>query len=81
MSATSKPKIIVRYPNLSGAIVRIVSETAGSPRLLMLFGAECTACLDFHRPWMRTRLTPVRRWATEHAATCRALAQPEPTDQ
>jgi hypothetical protein len=30
---------------------------------------------------MRTRITPVRRWATEHAATCHALPQPETADQ
>jgi hypothetical protein len=80
-AVTKKSKVIIRYPNQSGAVVQIVSEVVTGSRPLMLFGAECTACLDFRRPWMRTRIAPVRRWATEHAATCRALPQPEADHQ
>lgn len=80
--SAKRVKSVIRYSNQSGAFVEVIAcFDPDSARMPMLFGAQCTGCLDFHQPLFRTRITKVRRWAETHSATCRALPQPEPTDQ
>ena len=73
--------VIIRYPNRSRALV-IVIEHPDVPHYngrRTEYCAECTACLDRHR--QDPDLTTIRDWASNHAIDCRALPQPEPTDQ
>lgn len=75
MTATSR--IVVRYLNLSGALVTIAEHDTTSPRG---FNARCTACLDaMPEPLSLTlgTLKNCREWAGSHAAACRALPQPD----
>lgn len=76
---TAKPrtKVIVRYPNLSGAIVEVAASFDPDDKLTpVLYGAQCTGCLHFPRPLFRSRITRIRRWAAEHSTACHALPQP-----
>jgi hypothetical protein len=79
---TAPDSVIIRYPNRSRALV-IVIEHPGQPAyprgLRDEYSAECTACLDRHS--QRADLAMLRDWASNHAIDCRALPQPEPTDQ
>ena len=72
-------KSAIRFPNLSGAIVHVISlredRLLGAPRLV--FGARCTGCLDsFERDTYLDTIVRPREWAAKHSATCRALPQP-----
>jgi hypothetical protein len=69
------PKVILRYPNQSGAIIEVF-ESPGATRTF--YTARCTACFDDKNPEM---LAVVRKWAQSHSEICRALPQPEPADQ
>ena len=78
------PKTIVRFPNLSGALVEVTSlredRLIGETRLV--FGARCAGCLETYENGHYTaNIHHPRTWAAKHSATCRALPQPEPTDQ
>ena len=78
------PKTVVRFPNLSGAIVEVGSlredRLIGETRLV--FGARCAGCLEtYENSHYTTNIHHPRTWAAKHSATCRALPQPEPTDQ
>lgn len=78
------PQIVIRYPNQSGALVIVrrhqaYGGIAEHPR--PLYDALCTGCLDEPGMCLETALKIPRRWAAEHSATCRALPQPENTDQ
>ena len=76
-------RVVIRYPNRSRALV-VVNEHPDVPsypydHLRTEYSAECTACLDRHG--QEPALSTVRDWASNHAYDCRALPQPEPTDQ
>ena len=75
--------VIIRYPNSSRALVIVVEHpdvpSYPDSTLRAEFSAECAACLDYHR--QDATLSTVRDWASNHAIDCRALPQPEPTDQ
>ena len=74
------PQVIIRYPNQSGALVLVGEHPAvnlgyGTP--CPIYNATCAGCRDEYRNYPDTDLQPVRGWANQHAATCRALPQPE----
>lgn len=73
MFTTTEPTVIIRYPNLSGAIVHVIKRAETS------YDAVCTACLD--EDINNYGIPAARKWAAAHSATCRALAQPVPADQ
>lgn len=66
---------IIRYLNHSGALVEVDKSIADR----IVYSARCTACLD--EPYPDTSLRQARNWAQTHSETCRALPQPETTDQ
>lgn len=79
-------KVIVRYLNQSGALVEITEQLTrdayGYGGLRPQYAATCGGCLDGHAAHYAERsLTTTRTWAAKHAETCRALPQPEPTNQ
>jgi hypothetical protein len=76
---TDESTVIIRYPNLSGAIVE-VRKSIGTLFLASstVYTAHCSGCLD--EKSAETVLTMTRKWAQTHSETCRALPQPEPTD-
>ena len=80
---TEPAKVIIRYPNRSGALVTVIEhpDVPSYPynNLRDEFSAECAACLDHHR--QDPDLPTVRDWASNHALDCRALPQPETNDQ
>lgn len=77
-TTTPRTKVIVRYPNLSDAIVEVAASFDPNDKLTpVLYGAQCTGCLDFPRPLFRSRITRIRRWAAEHSTVCHALPQPD----
>lgn len=80
---TDPAKVIIRYPNRSRALVIVVEHpdvpTHPNDYLRTEYSAECAACLDYQR--QDPALSTVRDWASNHALDCRALPQPEPTDQ
>lgn len=83
MSETTEPTIIIRYPNQSGALV-LVREHPDVPSYpydapVTEYSATCTGCLDRHS--QRTALEYPRTWASQHALDCRALPQPETSNQ
>ena len=81
-TAKASTKVIIRYPNLSGAVVEVAASFDPNDKLTpVLYGAQCTGCLDFPHPLFRSRITRVRRWAAEHSATCRALPRPDADHQ
>jgi hypothetical protein len=73
---TAEPRVVIRYPNLSGAHVT-VTEAPGTSEYR--HSATCTGCLEA-RGTSGTWLDTARTWASEHAATCRALPQPDGTE-
>lgn len=82
----SVPRVVIRYPNQSGALVTVTERAprpGRDPDVTSRYSAECAGCLDGIDSLFTTRrdLTEARAWANTHAATCRALPQPEHTDQ
>jgi len=81
MILNDETTVIIRYANLTGAIVEVRKSFGalyhGAPG--DLYDARCTGCLDEHSP--HTLLGSTRTWAATHSATCRALPQPEPTNR
>lgn len=73
----TEPRTVIRFPNLSGAIVTVRTERAiryGEPRLV--FGARCAGCLDtFNDGAPVPNIKQPRAWAAAHSAACRALPQ------
>lgn len=76
--------VLIRYPNLSGALVtvRVADHPRGtaniSPSPTLNRYAECSGCGDTRASVERgVRLDEARTWANKHAAECRALPQPE----
>lgn len=76
---TAPGTVVIRYANQSGALVT-VSHRPPEGRRLVAYGAECTACLDDtdSHYTVNDALSTARSWADAHAATCRALPQPDP---
>jgi hypothetical protein len=77
MSEPTEPTVIIRYPNLSGAIVHVTRRIEASYEIRTCYDAVCTACLDEDLSCFG--MSAARKWAAGHSATCRALPQPEPT--
>ena len=80
MALTDEPKVIIRYPNLSGAIVEVaevIEHWNGEQRPRYIAG--CPACFDCHAP--SAYLSTPRTWAAKHSETCRALPQSERAGQ
>ena len=80
---TDSAKVIIRYPNRSGALVTVTRHpdvpTYPYNNLRDEYSGECPACLDYH--WQDADLSTVRDWASNHALDCRALPQPETNAQ
>jgi len=73
-TSTDAPSLIlIRYPNLSGALV-LVTATPGT-RNRMNHGWSCGGCLASDTNYS---LPELREAANSHAASCRALPQPTP---
>ena len=66
-TSTNPSTVLIRYPNLSGALVFVMEAGAGSPDALTWF---CQGCMD--RAYV-LNLGMGRDHANTHAATCRAL--------
>ena len=82
MSENSPSKVVIRYPNQSGAIVEVaefIGVLPGVDAPLTCYSARCPACLDDHAP--HSVLSAPRKWARIHSEICRALPQPEPADR
>jgi hypothetical protein len=73
------PRVIIRYPNQSGALVLVnahpAADNADPDHPARLYDAGCSGCLDEYRDYPSSILPPVRTWANEHATACRALPQ------
>lgn len=66
---------MVRFPNLSGALVLVTAKELGRSTA---YSWRCTGCLkDAHGAGLGTS----RDEANEHSAKCRALPQPARTDE
>lgn len=79
MTTPTEPgTVVVRYLNLSGALVTVSHRRPQGTRTVG-FGAECTACLDDTDSTVAliATLKDARTWANKHAAECRALPQPD----
>ncbi len=80
MPETTLPAAIIRYANLSGALVTVTEHEAANPHYPNeRYSAECGGCLDSkagdYMP-QPVRLKDARTWASAHAGECRALPQP-----
>jgi hypothetical protein len=78
------PKTVVRFPNLSGALVevRTLREEWRIGEARLVFGAGCAGCLEaYDNGRYLPGIDHPRTWAAKHSATCRALPQPEPNQQ
>lgn len=68
---------MARFPNRSGAIVRVVALPDPAPS--REYAADCTGCLDSSGFYERDRslightMTRAREWAVKHSEQCRAL--------
>jgi hypothetical protein len=75
IEATAPP--LIRYPNLSGAIVRVieVKQASTNPDVWdQRFVGQCAGCLDSKGTTAYPEnLASARTWAAKHAAACRAL--------
>jgi hypothetical protein len=81
---TPAPRAVIRYMNQLGAIVEVNAVPATPPERWRgeAFTARCTACLDqYDDGSTQPSIFRPREWANKHAADCRALPQPEHTDQ
>ena len=81
MSEEIEQSVIIRYANQSGALIEV--RESHDPRFgdeRTYHGARCTGCLDEQGPHWNA-LDSARSWAQSHSEFCRALPQPEPTDQ
>jgi hypothetical protein len=80
ISENDTTKVIVRYPNQSGALIE-VTESFGFwfGALRTVYGARCTACLDTAQN--ATSIGSPRQWAQNHSEACRALPQHGTTAQ
>jgi len=76
--------VVIRYPNLSGALVMVcVADfpkgsvtVSASPHLNRY--AECAGCGDGIATIVRgVPIEQARKWAAKHSAECRALPQPD----
>jgi hypothetical protein len=78
------PKAVIRFPNLSGAIVTVGSLREGSVTRdeRLIYGARCAGCLDaYDHGHYLPAINDPRAWAAKHSAACRALPQPETATQ
>ncbi len=81
MPEITLPAVLIRYANLSGALVTVTEHAATNPQHPNeRYSAECTGCLDSkggdYMP-QAARLKDARTWASAHANECRALPQPD----
>ena len=68
---------LIRYRNRARALVTVTEHEPIST--VVRYTAECAGCLDSlgASDSSRDLLRDARKWASAHAAECRALPQPE----
>lgn len=71
-TATVRTVVLIRYLNQSGALITVTAAEYGTHSLMEW---SCSGCLDGTTG--HHRLPTVREAANGHAATCRALPQPQ----